>query len=192
MQDKTTPHGYCECGCGDKTRVSAVTDTLHGYTRGEPLRFIHGHNGTKGDPVDRVLARIEVHPLGCWEFTGALQRGYGVVGTTANKTARAHRVVYEAEVGPIPPGMTIDHLCLNTRCVNPAHLEVVSRSENARRQAAAGRHHGGAPGRDKTHCPQGHEYDGANTHRRPNGWRTCRACSRERARARREGKRASG
>mgnify|MGYP000886316945 CR=1 FL=1 len=140
---------------------------------------------TKTTPaVDRVYARVEVHQLGCWEFTGALNHGgYGIVqrGVRGAGTDRAHRIIYEAEVGPIPSGMTIDHLCMNPRCVNPAHLEVVTRAENARRQAASGRARGGAQNRAKTHCPQGHAYDVGNTHLYA-GRRSCRACARERAR----------
>jgi hypothetical protein len=45
----------------------------------------------------------------------------------------AHRSVYVHLRGPIPPGMTIDHLCRNRSCVNPDHLEVVSLKENVRR-----------------------------------------------------------
>ena len=67
----------------------------------------------------------------------------------------AHRVAYELEIGPIPDGMTLDHLCKNTRCVNPAHLEVVTRGDNARR---------GVPrNAKKTHCPKGHRYDRVDT-----------------------------
>lgn len=44
-----------------------------------------------------------------------------------------HRAMYEQEIGPIPAGMQIDHLCRQTRCINPAHLEVVCPSENTRR-----------------------------------------------------------
>jgi hypothetical protein len=55
------------------------------------------------------------------------------VGIGNKRTALAHRVAYEALVGPIPDGMTIDHLCRNKRCLNPAHMELVTRGENTRR-----------------------------------------------------------
>jgi HNH endonuclease len=66
----------------------------------------------------------------CWRWTGDVSvRGYGRI-----KRRAAHRVSYELFVGPIPAGMTIDHLCFNTRCVNPAHLEPVTAEENLRRE----------------------------------------------------------
>jgi hypothetical protein len=70
----------------------------------------------------------------CWLWTGALQsRGYGSVGIGNHRTGLAHRVAYEALVGPIGDGLTIDHLCRVKSCVNPAHLEPVTSAENIRR-----------------------------------------------------------
>jgi hypothetical protein len=46
----------------------------------------------------------------------------------------AHRWAYEHFIGPIPAGLEIDHLCRVRHCVNPAHLEPVTKSENRRRQ----------------------------------------------------------
>lgn len=62
----------------------------------------------------------------CWPWRGAIQsKGYGKVGTRL-----VHRVVYELVHGPIPPGLTIDHLCRNRQCANPSHLEAVTMKEN--------------------------------------------------------------
>jgi hypothetical protein len=47
--------------------------------------------------------------------------------------AYAHRAAWELTNGPIPQGLTIDHLCRNRGCVNLAHLEVVTHAENIRR-----------------------------------------------------------
>ena len=71
-------------------------------------------------------------PGGCWEWQGALNDGYGIVGRDGT-TRRVHRVVYEALVGPIPNGMDLDHLCRNRRCCNVLHLEPVTRRENLAR-----------------------------------------------------------
>lgn len=88
---------------------------------------------------ERVMARVRVDETsGCWIFTGAISTsGYGRVGLGARSEglAQAHRVTYEHLVGPIPEGLDIDHLCRVRACVNPAHLEPVTRRENCRRGA---------------------------------------------------------
>lgn len=73
----------------------------------------------------------------CWIWRGAMRfGGYGQFGLHAankTKTVRAHRYAYERWAGPIPEDLELDHLCRNRRCVNPAHLEPVTRQENLRR-----------------------------------------------------------
>lgn len=108
----------------------------------------------------------------CWLWTGGVSTGYGFfnVAGSADK-GYAHRYAYEWLVGPIPDGMQLDHLCRNTRCVNPAHLEPVEPGENYRR----GNGFGGINSR-KTHCPHGHAYDAPNTYVDARGQRHCRKC----------------
>ena len=133
---------------------------------------------TRVPAVDRVLARIEVQPLGCWVFTGKLSpRGYGKV--SVDRVPRlAHRVVYEDWFGPIPEGLTLDHLCLTKSCVNPAHLEPVSAAENTRRQWRDGLANAGVRQREKTQCVNGHPFSTENTYVKPSGERSCRTCRR--------------
>lgn len=100
------------------------------------------YRGSTGEPIvghlpANLANRILLSADGCWLFTGARQsRGYGSVGIGNGRTALAHRVAYEATVGEIPDGMTIDHLCLNKTCLNPEHMQVVTRAENTRRAHA--------------------------------------------------------
>lgn len=109
----------------------------------------------------------------CWEWTGSLHEGYGQIANKARPIG-AHRVAWELAHGPIPPNMTIDHLCRNRKCVNPAHMEVVTGSENSRRGAT------------KTHCINGHEL-AVTAYVYPDGHRReCHPCKLARVRAWRE------
>lgn len=112
---------------------------------------------------------------GCWLWTASLNdAGYGQIYNGAGRPERAHRVAYELLVGPIPPGLHLDHLCRVRHCVNPAHLEPVTIAENNRRAAAAA-----VPGaRRKTHCRNGHAFTPGNTRMDPSGFQRCRTCER--------------
>jgi hypothetical protein len=123
-------------------------------------------------PIADRIAEAQKNPTpdGCWNWVWSRTRsGYGMVGS-GGKVKRAHRVVYELLVGPIPDGLQIDHLCRNKSCVNPAHMEPVTHRVNTLRGTAMSAIHAA-----KTHCPTGHAYDDANTHVYQ-GRRYCRAC----------------
>lgn len=128
--------------------------------------------------IDRLLAKVS-YDHGCWLFTGAQgKHGHGVIQRGRRTgTMLTHRAVFEVLVGPIPPGMSLDHLCRNPSCCNPLHLEPVTHAENVARGAA------GQWQRAKTHCPHGHEYTADNTRlKQPGDRRECRECGREYAR----------
>lgn len=138
----------------------------------------------KPSAEERFMAKVEKSDGDdCWMWIGSYDKagGYGKFWLGNTKTG-AHRASYELFVGPIPPGMDIDHLChsfectegvacSHRRCVNPAHLEPVTHRENMLR----GRGWAGQQVR-RTHCPRGHEYTDENTYVSPKGERSCRAC----------------
>ncbi len=108
---------------------------------------------------------------GCLVWTACKDsEGYGYF--YAGRPVKAHRYAYERVNGPISHGLEIDHLCRNTSCVEPGHLEAVTRRENTIR---GDRWSMGRLNRAKTHCPRGHAYDEENTYRYGNQ-RFCKAC----------------
>lgn len=125
----------CDCGCGQPTLLVIETNRPLGWVKGEPLRRLHGHSGFGYTKPEYVVNET----TGCWEWQRSLDRkGYGV-RAVGKLNKRAHRVIYERLVGPIPEGLVLDHLCEVHRCVNPEHLEPVTNAENVRRAAASRR-----------------------------------------------------
>lgn len=120
-----------------------------------------------------INMQTKIVPAGeCWEWVGAkISTGYGSLTNGQRGSVLAHRKSYEIVVGPIPEGLTIDHLCRNRACINTDHLEPVTNAENTRRAAAL-----------RTHCVKGHPFDGDNVRVqvRKNGWRQriCVTCAR--------------
>ena len=107
--------------------------------KGKPLRFVLGHaNRTKQRPPlcedDYTVERLG-YPTPCWIRRGFVTTaGYSRV-RIAGRDMLAHRAMYEQIVGPIPEGLELDHLCRQTRCINPDHLEPVTRAKNLQRGA---------------------------------------------------------
>lgn len=118
--------------------------------------------------LERFETKYFVAPDGCWIWLGATTKGgYGVMRYEKGNTT-AHRVSYQLFVGEIGGGLHVDHLCRQTFCVNPHHLEAVTPYVNTRRRSDL-----------VTHCPRGHEYNEENTYvwRKGKGsQRHCKTC----------------
>ena len=151
-----TDQSLCLCGCGMKVRQL----------------FARGHNSRVADTIERRFWDKVDRSGDCWTWTGATWQGYGLFKNACFGTNRAHRISYEAFMGPVPSGLVLDHLCRNRACVWPRHMEPVSIRENGRR---------GIKGVLTTACQQGHAYDAANTRVSKQGWRECRECLRQRS-----------
>jgi hypothetical protein len=121
--------------------------------------------------VERFLAKVDGTLFGCWYWTGKIDRN-GYSGFWDGKAVVGHKWAWEHVNGPTPAGLELDHLCRNRACVNPLHLEPVTRSVNILR----GDSHIAAQ-MQQTHCIHGHAFTPENTIRRANGGRKCRTCA---------------
>ena len=150
---------------------------------------------------ERFIKRITIAASGCWEMNGFHDRDGYAQFHCYQKTSRAHRISYEWHKGKIQAGLTIDHLCENKECVNPEHLEAVTREENGRRHNAKGYKKWWATLSNEsratfvenvskkasqvaankklaaTHCRRGHEWRPETTYITPgSGHRRCEVC----------------
>lgn len=134
--------------------------------------------------IDRFLEKVVPTTSGCWMWAGGSIKGYGELGGR-NPEGRhtmlyAHRFAYEYFIGPIPRGLHLDHLCRTPLCVNPTHLEPVTRRENTMRGDAPTvvLHRLGV-------CRRGHRMTLENRYRlpgKPEGTGECRTCRHDRDR----------
>jgi len=116
---------------------------------------------------------------GCWEWTkGVTSGGYGTIQIN-KKTRTVHSIMLELTGRIIPKGKCTDHLCRNTRCINPRHLEIVTFRENTKRGISPV-----AVNMKKKFCKNGHPFNKENTvlQRKNLKWRDCRICRKDRAR----------
>lgn len=91
--------------------------------------------------LESFAARYTIEENGCWTWTGSTHPlGYGYCSIRIEgevHTVRAHRLAWMLAVGPIPDGLSVDHLCENKICCNPDHLEPVTHQENVRRSVVS-------------------------------------------------------
>jgi hypothetical protein len=164
------PGGLCWCGCGQPAPLAKQTNKAIGSRIGEPLRYVRGHFQVRTQ--ERYCIEDHGYEGGpCWIWQRHINdQGYGVVG----RRGRAHRLMYEEMVGPIPEGLELDHLCRVRACVNPAHLEPVTGAENVRR--------GNSPSvvtARALRCQRGHDLSSVEAwYVSPSGHRSCKECRR--------------
>lgn len=114
---RVNSYGMCQPHHRQRVRGLPITEPQRSPKRTTPLS-------------ERVWALTDRIEAGCWDWKGTLDsHGYGQI-TYRGAKRKAHRVVWELTNGPIPSGMVVDHMCRSRRCVNPAHLQVVTQKQN--------------------------------------------------------------
>ena len=133
--------------------------------------------------VSRFMAFVHPEPnSGCWIYAGAGPHdGYGnfTYGGRSGVTVGAHRFMWLATFGEIPPGANVLHRCDMPFCVNPDHLFLGTQTDNMVDMVAKGRHR--LTGRPlinslKVMCKHGHPFIGSNLSIRADGARLCKVC----------------
>jgi hypothetical protein len=132
------PYGYCHCGCGRKTRPARQTDTRYGWVKGQPVKYLPGHNPVGVPWQVRFWKYVDIRAASeCWPWTGYTNKGYGYLSVNAHPVA-AYRLSYILHFGPITDGLYICHRCNNPICVNPAHLYAGTQKDNHHDSVVAG------------------------------------------------------
>lgn len=132
-QEAGIEYGLCLCGCGERTRIADHTTVDGKQVRGEPTRYVSGGHANRRGWRVTVEDRGYLTPCHIWQGS-CNDDGYGTVWVPeARRAEGTHRGAYQREHGPIPDDLMIDHLCRVPPCCNPAHLELVTHTENMRR-----------------------------------------------------------
>ena len=133
---------------------------------------------------ERLVLKSETDSDGCWIWNGWINyKGYGQL-KFKQKTLIAHRASYMIFVGQIPEGFDVDHtchsddpekcgsykICKHRACINPEHLEAVSKKEHGSRSIHA----------KKITCINGHDRNVDTVYYHDNK-RHCKVCSKERS-----------
>ena len=120
----------CKCGCGEETNIAAISNST--ISAGEPYTYILGHHLRKANKY-KINSKT-----GCWDWQlYTNENGYGCMWCVEKeRDEKAHIVFYERAKGKIPKGKEVHHVCENHACVNPDHLEVLTKAEHLRKHKA--------------------------------------------------------
>jgi hypothetical protein len=133
--------------------------------------------------ADRFWPNVSIQGNGCWNWIGHDNNvGYGLISYNG-KQIPAHRaslIIHGIKLPPADSTHECDHLCRNRACVNPEHIEIVTRGENMRRGEIYKKREEYL--KNKTHCRNGHELKGDNLRIDHGVHRVCRECNRVNAR----------
>lgn len=136
------PYGYCHCGCGQKTNVCRCSHKARGMVKGEPNKFIAGHQ-SRTDVKERFWVKVEKRSeTECWLWLAAVRRideGYGAFWLDGRHQPSS-RVAWLLTFGEIPQGLQVLHKCDNPRCCNPSHLFLGTNQDNNKDKVSKDRH----------------------------------------------------
>ena len=125
-------HGIGAYGRTKKVREPKPPADLRG-----PLRRAL-EDGTGEDVIAVILLDCDVRPSGCWEWKRQLHHsGYATVGI-AGRRVQVHRLALEARLGAPLGKQQAHHICANSFCVNPDHLQPVTQHDNKAEMMARG------------------------------------------------------
>jgi hypothetical protein len=123
---KTMQAKLCECGCGKKTPIAIRTCTSRGQKKGEPLRFINGHNARLLDSAEQKR-RVSLRDYASQRYTGS-RKNYVKL-----KNRHMHRVVAEQKLGrKLASGEIVHHIDGDKWNNHPNNLLVMTQAEHAR------------------------------------------------------------
>ena len=122
--------------------------------------------------LERFWDKVDI-TNSCWNWEALCNKdGYGRINSNGTMLL-AHRYIYEILENHIPIGLELDHLCRNRKCVNPNHLDIVTKKENWSRGNSQS-----AKQSRQTHCKNGHEYSKHGIYLQ-NGHRRCIPCKKK-------------